>query len=272
MEKSLKFFLSLSLFWGACSNHTPPQDDELSMVYLDSAQHNYQGSVKNMTYLMKSVAHDSTNAEAYRELSIPYLKRGYPHLWFPLIAKTIREDPSWCGYRGCNYLFFYRDYERALADFRATDTLTPGFTDFPQAMSVKYLKGLCFLGLEQYDSALFHFQSYIDEDSLKYGLEWVDQRVFLYRAVVQNRLKNYTTALRETRKGLSIFNQSADLNYHKAIAHMHLNQIDSARLCTDLAMKYFDMGYFHSQAYTEVQEQIYRSDIEELRLALNRPL
>ena len=164
MERSRKFFLSLPLFFVACTQPQVKQNAERSLAFLDSAGHNYQGNVKNMTYLMKAIENDSTHAEAYRELSIPYLKRGYPHLWFPLMNKAVELDPSWTGSRGYNYLFFYRDYKRALADFRATDSLTPGFTDFPQAMSVRYLKGLCFLGMEQYDSALFHFQEYIDED------------------------------------------------------------------------------------------------------------
>ena len=269
MEKSLKFFLSLPLFLLACTNAPLEQDAQRSMAFLDSAQHNYQGNVKNMTYLYKAVENDSTNAEAYRELSIPYLKRGYPHLWFPLMKKTIELDPSWTGSRGYDYLFFYRDYERALDDFRATDILTPGFTDFPQAMSVRYLKGLCFLGMEQYDSALFHFQEYIDEDTEKFGLEWVDEKVFIYRAIIYNRLGEYANAIEEARTGLFIFDQSADLHYHKAIAHMRQEQMDSARLHTSKAMEYFEMGYYHNRPYIEVQEQIYRTDIMELEEQLN---
>ena len=269
MERSLKFFLSLPLFFVACTQPQVKQNAERSLAFLDSAGHNYQGNVKNMTYLMKAIENDSTHAEAYRELSIPYLKRGYPHLWFPLMNKAVELDPSWTGSRGYNYLFFYRDYKRALADFRATDSLTPGFTDFPQAMSVRYLKGLCFLGMEQYDSALFHFQEYIDEDVQKFGLEWVDQVVFIYRAIIYNHLKEYDKALQETRLGLFIFDQSADLHYYKAIAHQNMGQLDSARIHSAKALEYFDIGYYHSRPYVEVQEQIYRSDIEGLQKQLN---
>lgn len=222
-----------------------------------------------MTYLQKAIASDPDHAEAHRELSIPYLKRGYPHLWFPPMDKTIQLDPSWTGARGYNYLFFYRDYKRALADFRATDTLTPGFTDFPQAMSVRYLKGLCFLGMEQYDSALFHFQEYIDEDTQRFGLEWVDQKVFIYRAVLYNHLKQPAKALKEAHLGLFIFEQSADLHFHKAVSHLQLEQLDSARIHVAKARQYFNMGYFHNRPYVEVQEQIYRNDIQELEEKLN---
>ncbi|MGB0177484.1 MAG: tetratricopeptide repeat protein [Owenweeksia sp.] len=269
MEKLQRFFLSLPFILLACTEHSEIHDPQRSQAFLDSARHHYQGNVSNMTYLLKAVATNTGNAEAYRELSIPYLKRGYPHLWFPLMAKTIDLDPSWTGARGYNYLFFYRDYERALADFRATDIITPGFTDFPQAMSIRYLKGLCFFGMEQYDSALVHFQEYIDEDTRHFGPEWVDEKVFIYRAIIYNYRADYSRAIKEAHSGLFIFDQSADLHYHKALAHLHLGELDSARLHTSKALEYFDMGYFHNRPYVEVQEQIYRTDIKELQERLN---
>jgi hypothetical protein len=67
---------------------------------------------------------------------------------------------TWQGWRGYLKLFFYRDYESAIADFNATDTLTTGFTDYPQSMSVDYLRGLAYFQLGEEEKALDYYTKY----------------------------------------------------------------------------------------------------------------
>lgn len=257
MGRSLLFYLSLFCLLLACKQVPQESDPEKSEVSLKESWKYYQGSVDNMKWLNQAALEDYNNAEAWRELSIPYLKRGYPHLWFPLMKKTVDLDPSWTGSRGYNYLFFQKDYKRALADFRTTDSLTPGFSDCPQGMSIKYLKGLCFYGLDQYDSALYHFQSYIDEESAKFGADWVDQNAYLYKSIIYNKLSRPEDAITEANKGLVVFGQFSDCFFQKAIAYKSLIQVDSAHVNLAKSKATFDLGYNHKHAYVEVPDQLY---------------
>lgn len=280
MVKSSLYFLSLLFICFGCQR-SPQKLDAISL--LSKAEKDsiiklkykvffqtHQGTPKAMTLLDEILELDSTNAEAWRERSIPYLKRGFPGQWFENYEKAIVHDAKeWVGWRGYNYLFFYKDYKRAIADFDATDSLTEGFTDFPQAMSVDFLRGIAYYGLGSYDSALFFLQRYIDAE-LKGsgGLDFIDQNAFLYKGRIFQKLNNHDSALMAFNTGLKIFDQSSDLHYHKSYSFSALENLAMAKTEAKLAKKYFELGYTHRRPYVEVLDQIYDYDIIELFLSL----
>jgi hypothetical protein len=76
---------------------------------------NYQGTTTCMNAFAHILELDSTNAVAYGEGFIPYLKRGIPHEWEKWMKGAIQHDAiKWQPYRGYNYLWFYRDYKGLL--------------------------------------------------------------------------------------------------------------------------------------------------------------
>ncbi len=275
MERSLKYCLSLlfgiSMGWSGCTHIpdrlTEAEREALVEAKFDTLHRLYQGSPENMRLLREVTVLEPCHAEAWRELSIPYLKRGYPGTWAQYSNKVIAcGGHDWIGYRGHNYLFFYRDYERALQDFNALDTLTPGFTDYPQATSDLYLRGLCYFGLKQYEKAMAYFDKYIAEEAASPGgFDFIDQNAFLYRGIIRYRLGEYTAALEEFKQGLRLFDQSADLHFHIARTKLALENLEGAYESIERSQKYFQMGYFNQHGYVEVLEQIYLYDIQHLK-------
>jgi hypothetical protein len=141
----------------------------------------YQGSPGCQAMLIESLRMDSSNADAWREYSIPYLKRGIGHEWIGPIDSAVKYDAfTWQGYRGYNKLYFYRDFDGAIADFNATDTLTPGFTDYPQGQSVDYMRGIAYLGKKEFKNAIAYLERYMEEVTNEQGVEWADAYAFLY--------------------------------------------------------------------------------------------
>lgn len=275
MEKLLIYCLSILFIGASCTSATENTSNvSLSQSERDTLIANkykefftiHQGTPRAMTLLEEILALDSTNAEAWRELSIPYLKRGFPHQWFKYYQKVVQYDAeTWIGWRGYCYLYFYRDFDRAIQDFDATDTLTPNFTDYPQAMSVHYLRGLCYYGLEDYDNALAFFQKYIDEEMASAGFDYIDQTVFLYRGLTYQKLGNHHQAINEFKTGLKIFDQSSDLYYHLSRSNIALGDLSTAKLNAKKAEAHFKQGYFHHRPYVEVLDQIYDYDLEDLK-------
>src|SRR6188768_2890865 len=95
--------------------YTLAERKKMSLEYLENGEKNYnQGSPENMELIEIAIKLDPENSSAWRELSVPYLKRGLPHEWKPLFDKAVEVDPKmWQGWRGYLKLFFYRDYESA---------------------------------------------------------------------------------------------------------------------------------------------------------------
>ena len=274
MAKSLKYSLSLLalIALGNCKERDNFKDYSLSerkrmsVEYLENGEKNFrQGSPENMELIEIAIKLDSNNSAAWRELSVPYLKRGMPHDWKPLFDKAVEIDPvAWQGWRGYLKLFFYRDYESAIKDFNATDTLTPNFTDYPQSMSVDYLRGLAYLQLDDKQKALDYFTKYIDEVTAKNGENWVDVDAFIHRAIVLIKLREFEKAKLDLEKCLKYYSSSSDSYYHLSVINYQLDNKAIGKEQIMEAKRLFKKGYYMHRPYVETFGQIEISDIEEM--------
>lgn len=268
----MRYFLSsfFVLSFSSCEEeHKGLSNQErksLSMEFLERGEKGFnQGSPLNMYYIEKAIKIDSLNASAWRELSVPYLKRGLAHQWKPLFDRAVEIDPvSWQGWRGYLKLFFYRDYESAIFDFNATDVLTPNFTDYPQGMSVDYLRGLAYLGLHEYDKSERYLTKYIDEVVKEKGENWVDVYAFLHRGIIYEYLCEYKKARQDFSTHLKNYNLSSDGYFHLSSLDIRDGNLTRAKINLDSARDLFQRGYFMKRPYVETFEQIYMSDIDDL--------
>ncbi len=283
MVRSLRYFLSLAgifLLATACddSKHeesqlSPEESKKRSAQIFEEAMRHPQGSPECMTLIEKAIQTNTNNAEAWRELSVAYLKRGYPHLWKPLFDSAVKKDPiAWQGWRGSNRYYFYRDYEGAIADFNATDTLTPKFTDHPNGESVDYLRGLCYLGLKDYSNAKKYFGRCIAEVTERSGEDWVDVNVFFYQGITHHYLQQTDSALVYFDKGIKYYDNFSECYYHKARILLAMGQKEEAKRLVIKGKELFEKGYSLHHDYVEMAEQLYRSDFEELEHKINRAL
>lgn len=231
----------------------------------------YQGTVPEQFVLDQALEFNPENAAVWRKKSVAYLKRGLAVEFNKYYKKTIAYDPvTWQGWRGYNYLYFYRDYESAIADFNATDTLTPNFIDYPQGQSVDYMRGLCYYGLNNDSTALEYFSKYIEEITLEKDESWVDVYAFLYRGLTFEKLGNPDAAIVDFNKALKYYPNFADSFYHLSRIYNKRGDFKTAKKLIEEAKKYFKMGYYHQRPYIEVQEQIYLVDIENLEKLIDK--
>ena len=278
MEKSLKFYLNIFSFMiFGCHNANEGKSDsnynnEMAQIFLKKGQAATQGYPKSMNLIAHAIKLDSTYAEAYRELSIPYLKRGMPHLWKPLMDKAVFYDAkTWQGYRGYNYLWFYRDYKKAIADFNATDTLTPNFIDAPQGHNVDYWRGIAYLGLNDHEKSNWYFEKHIIKETEDFGEDYVDLTAFLFNGISYYETGNYEKALMNFDKQLKYSrNISADGKYYKAKVLKSQDKIAEAKALINSAIEDFNNGYYNNRAYVETLRQIYLEDLEAFKKELKQ--
>ncbi|MEM7106894.1 MAG: hypothetical protein AAF519_01620 [Bacteroidota bacterium] len=274
MERLPTYFLSVVLLSFGCQPNTEWYRKDLTGI--DSADYAqkflkgmissyYQGTPPAEVMLYEAQKFDTTNAALWREFGVPYLKRGYYHKSYYYYNKAVQHDPAtWQGWRGYNYLYFYRDFERAIADFNATDTLTENFTDYPQGQSVDYMRGIAYYGLMDYKNAHRYFDLYVEEVLGNHDESWADPKVFLYKGLAYLSENKNDSAITYFDKVIKYDGSLADGYYHKARALLALNQLAEARVFNHKALTQFKSGSNHKRPYVEVLDQIYIEDIAEL--------
>lgn len=277
MEKLLKYYLSFLLLISLnCKNENLNEGSSENSKLIakdiwdtENSKHgfngSFQGTPKAMTLLDKIIALDSTNADALREISVPFLKRGIPLEWKTRFDRAVKHDPAtWVPWRGYLYLWFYRDYEKAIADFNASDTITP-YLDYPQGHSVDFWRGIAYLGAKDYDNSIAYWDKHIAKEAEDSGEDWVELEAFLYRGIAYYEAGNSEKANENFDKVIQFFTNSADAKYYKAKLFLNKGDKKAALNMIDEAIVDFNNGYYNNRGYVETLRQIYLLDLEELK-------
>lgn len=271
MVKLSKFYLSIFAFLFFLSCKEKPLEDgksnnrELAEQVYKSGENLLQGSPESMKRIEEAIALDTTYAEAIRELSVAYLKRGMPHKWKPIFDKAVEKDAAtWQPWRGYLYLWFYRDYKKAIADFDASDTLTD-YVDHPQGHSVDFWRGIAYLGLKDYKNSIAYWDKHIKKETEESGEDWVELEAFLYRGIAYYESGNKEKALENFDKVIHYFKQSADAKYYKAMILSEQGISKEASELVEDAIVDFKSGFYNNRPYVETLRQIYSEDLAELK-------
>ncbi len=226
---------------------------------------NYQGTVAEQMHHKEAIQMDSSNAELWREFGTARVKRGILDEMEYFYEEAVKRHPEkWAGFRGYLYLYFYRDFPKAIADFNLGDQ-TNGEVSYSQGQSHDYMRGICYYGLKDYEGAYDVLNKYIEEVTEDEGEEWVDVYAMLYRGLSLIKLDKLDDAIMDFDRVLKYYPNLSDCFYHKARIYVSRGQFGLALEQLDLAEHYFNEGYYHQRPYVEVLEQIYLQDIEELR-------
>ena len=277
MEKLLKSYLSLCclLVLFSCKNETSLNASEKR----ESAEKTYkaaiqfrQGSTAFQNGIAEAVTIDPTYEPGVYELSVADLKRGLPHKWLPQYNKAVKMDSvTRIPWRGYLYLWFYRDYKKAIADFDASDTLTPDFIDAPQGHSVDYWRGIAYLGLNDYKNSNAYFEKHITKETKEFGEDYVDITAFLYNGISYFESGDYEKALLNFNKQLEYSrNLSADAKYYKAQIFIAEGEKGKALETINEAIDDYNQGYNNKRAYVETLRQIYPEDLTALKSKIEK--
>lgn len=225
----------------------------------------YQGTVPEQFHLHEAMRLDSTNADLWRELGTARVKRGLADEMYYYYGKASEKKPEkWAGFRGYLYLYFYRDYQRAINDFDLSDSVE-GTVGHSQGQDHDYMRGLGYYGLKNYVVALGYLDKYIKRVTKENGEDWVDVYAILYKGLTLIKLDRFDEAIVEFDRALKYYPNLSDCFYHKAKIYLSQNDLAAARSNMLKAKEHFEEGYFHKRPYIEPLEQIYIQDIEKLQ-------
>tara|TARA_R110001592_G_scaffold138225_1_gene357002 strand:+ start:124443 stop:125327 length:885 start_codon:yes stop_codon:yes gene_type:complete len=232
----------------------------------------YQGTVPEQFHIKEAMKLDTSNGDYWRELGTSRVKRGLAAEMQYYYGKAAELKPEpWAGFRGYLYLYFYRDYLRAIADFNLTDSVTKS-VGYSQGQNHDYMRGIAYYGLKNYPQALHSLSLHIDSTVAKEGEEWVDAFAVLYRALTYEKLGDDIKMKAELERTLRIYPTLADAYFHLArLAFRKNDNAEAQKLIKEAERNYKD-GYFHNRPYVEVLEQIYAEDINSLSASIEQNL
>lgn len=273
--KSLKYCLSafVPLFLLACGQQEPLYKKTFALeekAALSESLINgrgsggwYQGTPAYEFQIKEAEKVYPQNGDIYREYGAALVKRGFAAKLHEEYAKAVALNPEgWQGWRGYLYLYFYRDYERAIFDFDAIDALTPDFVDYPQSQSVHFMRGICYLQLDQYDKAIEYFDMHIAHETREAGLDFITAPTFLFKAIAHWKKGDMKSAKETLDIGLSVDSKNADLLYWMAKYHREMGDETTANGYIEKAKKQFLAGYHNHRPYVEEFYQTYWADLE----------
>jgi len=225
-----------------------------------------QGTRKCQQYLDSAIRLCPEYAEAWHEISVPYLKRGDFLNWRRYMDKAVELKPwLYLGNRGwCRYKFL-KDYEGALSDLKRLDTLLQ-FEPGPSgdgSYDLHIVMALCERELGHYPEAFAYFSKGIDSVYDKKGMEWIGNYDYLHRAVTRIRIKDFTRALSDLDKQIVKFGRYAETFYYRGIAFRATGMEEAAKASFEKARLLFTKdGYHFTDPYCEMADAIYLADIE----------
>lgn len=225
-----------------------------------------QGSYKSQLYMDSAIRICPDFSYAWRELGVPYLKRGDFYTWRTYIDMAVALNPAdyliirgWCRFK------FVRDYEGALEDLQYADTL-PKYL-LPRSgdgyWNIYTMMALCHQQLNNYPQALKYFNLALDSVIVKYGYDQTDMFGYLYRAVLKIQMADYNGALADLELQEKRCNNYVEIPYYRGMAWQGLHQQEKALQQFREAARVYNEGYHFSDPYCEMPCVVYSSDIKE---------
>lgn len=197
---------------------------------------------------------------AYREKSVPYLKRGDFILWKKLIDKAVELNPrNNLAYRGwCKYQFL-RDYRAALDDIESFEKLMEdNHIEYSQNgdYSLKIVKALCYKMLGDTSKAINIIEGQVSRKD--YTPRLFD---YYHLGILFYETSNYNKAKKYFEKQIRNNDYYAEPYYYLAQIYKKQNNKLQAILLINKALEYYLTGKYMKDPYTNIVDRVYEKQM-----------
>jgi tetratricopeptide (TPR) repeat protein len=193
-------------------------------------------------YLDSALALLPHNAYLWQQRGMPLIKQNKYELSMRYIDSAVKYDPQkWLDYRAMMKCIFAKTYRESLKDFDEARRLNGniGVMDHPY----DFYSGLCYLQLNEFDSAEIYVRKCIENTRKTIGESWIHYVHWFYLGVIRHEKEDYAGALEYLNKSLKEYPNFSDANFYKAKCLMKLNQPKEALVAIRQAKADFDKGY-----------------------------
>ena len=220
-------------------------DRKKALAFYKLALNYPQGSSTSQNFFDQSIKADPTFSFAYFEKSVPFNKRGDYHSGFSLLNKAVELNPKrHLGYRGWLKLVKVKDYQGALKDFKILQGINPNIKNV-WSHNINYLKGICFMGVNDYDRALIEFNKAKNVNS------------YLFKGIIYYRLGVYDKAIRDLKICSELSPKCTEAYYFIGQIYFDLKEKKLSEINLKKALILYGKGFINKNAYNEFHEELY---------------
>ena len=202
-----------------------------TLLFSIGRQNNYYGRDDKGNALIKYALSKRENitAEDYHEWSVQNTKNGNYAIAIDKLEKAMELNPKEVSpYYGWVLLYYYRDYKKALTVLEQCDAFTPNFSDAPMGEDIHYLKGLCYMQMNNYQKANAEFDNYINNLTSTHGEDFVDVYTFVQKGRCLTELKHFEEAIESYNKAIKHYKNCTEAYYFKGLTQLKNNQKELA--------------------------------------------
>jgi tetratricopeptide (TPR) repeat protein len=179
-------------------------------------------SHRRMDLIDSALKYLPQDAYVWQQRGMPLAKQRKYELALRYTDSAVKYDERrWLGYRAFMKTIFNKDYESALVDLNRCEKLRPGAEEMDHPW--RFWMGLCFLQLNEFDSAETSLKQVFDRD-MKYGDGWLHVLHALYYGIALYEQRKYQNAANTIDLALKSFPDFADAQYYKALCLIELGK------------------------------------------------
>lgn len=201
---------------------------------------------------------------AYREKSVPYLKRGDFITWKLLIDKAVDINPKAnLGYRGWCQFQFLRNYNFAIEDIENFEKLI-GEDNIGSSQNGNYnleiVKALCYKGIGDKKKAIQIIKRQLKKKSYSPMLfDYYHLGVLYYELNYSDKAKEYFE------KQIKNNDYYAEPYYYLSLIYWKFNNKIEAKKMIEKALNYYSNNKYMRDPYTSIFDKVYEKEMKILQ-------
>jgi tetratricopeptide (TPR) repeat protein len=202
-------------------------------------------SIKRQNYLDSLLNIKPKDPYLWQQKAMPLFKQRKYELGMPYLDSAVKYDDKthhFLEYRAFIKCIFQKSYKDAIRDFDLAIKLNGSnysIMDHPY----KFYLGLCYLQLNEFDSAEYYMQSVINDELKGRGDEFTHYMHWFYLGIIKKEKEQLDSASFYFEKCLKFYSQLPDAIYYNA--YCKKNKIGETEFLKqlELAMSYANKGY-----------------------------
>jgi len=178
------------------------------------------------------------NAYMWQQRAMLLFKQRKYEIGMPYLDNAVKYDRSeYLDYRAFMKCIFSKDYSGSIADFNEVKKIKGNQSIMDH--SYDFYIGLCYLQLNNFDSAEYFFTKTIDDEKEKFGVHALH---WFYLGIVKYEKEDYPNAIACFDSSLSIYHNFSDAKYYKALCLESLKKYSEASKVMNEAALDFKYG------------------------------
>ncbi len=243
----LKFFLNITIvfLFLSCNKFKKNEPAYLSIeniefTYLrNCAWINDLHSREWQTCLDSAIVKKPKYSYLYQQKAMPFIKSGDYYNAIKNLDKAVRIDQKYLDYRAFIKLFFLRDYDGAIEDFKQANRLFPD--SYIMDHDYNFYLALAFLMKKELDISDYYFSKSFELE-FSHGFDWVHYLNYYYYSILKFEMNENDLAFGAINSCLKLYRDFPDALYWKAKILMKLDKNEKALEVSEKAFLYLKQG------------------------------